>query len=242
MMRHVINDKERKSKAVEMILSVLLLVSFFSVAKETVELVQTINLAKTRQEKICVVIDAGHGGNDPGKIGVNGELEKDINLAIAHKLKDYLETQNIEVVMTREDDKGLYEDSDSNKKVKDMKQRLSIIESKCPALVVSIHQNSYPSESVSGVQVFYYKDSIKSEKAALIMQQQLINTIKPEKEREAKDNTSYYLLKKTSSPIIIVECGFLSNNREAKLLSDENYQKKIAWGIHMGILKYLNSR
>ncbi|WP_334089254.1 N-acetylmuramoyl-L-alanine amidase [Helicobacter typhlonius] len=156
-------------------------------------------------EEITIVVDAGHGGIDPGKIGVNNALEKDINLAIALKLERNLKENGIRVVMTRTDDNGLYKANDSNKKVRDMKNRLEIIEEAKPALAVSIHQNSYPDPSVSGVQVFYYKDSVKSKEAAETMQAQMIQTLKPSKERVAKENGSYYLLKKTSVPIVIVE-------------------------------------
>ena len=191
---------------------------------------------------VTVVIDAGHGGNDPGKVGVNGALEKDINLAIALKLEKDLTEQGINVVMTRTEDKGLYEEGDSNKKVRDMKNRLAIIEGARPVITVSIHQNSYPDASVSGVQVFYYKNSEKSKAAAEIMQEQMISTLKPKKERVAKDKSSYYLLKKTSVPIIIVECAFMSNPTEAELLTTEEYQEKVAWAVYMGIMQYVNSR
>ena len=191
--------------------------------------------------KPCVVLDAGHGGIDQGKIAINGELEKDINLAIAKKVKAYLEAQDVYVVMTRENDDGLYKESDSNKKIVDMKNRLRIIEENQPFLAVSIHQNSYSTEDVSGMQVFYYRDSLSSKEAAACMQEQLITTLKPEKERVPKENTTYYLLKKTSVPMLIVECGFLSNSREAQLLSTEAYQNRVAWAIHLGILRYIGA-
>ncbi|MDE7200806.1 MAG: N-acetylmuramoyl-L-alanine amidase [Lachnospiraceae bacterium] len=180
------------------------------VARESAQFVSTIeeNTRKAFQKdgsEITIVVDAGHGGIDPGKIGINNALEKDINLAIALKLARNLRENGINVVMTRTDDNGLYKETDSNKKVVDMKKRLAIIEEAKPALAVSIHQNSYPDSSVSGVQVFYYKDSVKSKDAADILQTQLIKTLKPKKERVAKDNSSYYLLKKTSVPIVIVE-------------------------------------
>lgn len=189
---------------------------------------------------MTVVIDAGHGGIDPGKVGINDALEKDINLSIALKLKKYLEQQDIRVVMTRETDMGLYEESDSNKKVRDMKNRLAIMEEIKPELVISIHQNSYPEESVSGMQVFYYETSTEGKRLAEIMQQTMIVSLKPQKERTAKANDTYYLLKKTSAPIVIVECGFLSNRAEAELLVSSDYQEKMAWAIHMGVLRYLN--
>ncbi len=188
------------------------------------------------------MVDAGHGGIDPGKIGINNALEKDINLAIARKLERNLRENGINVVMTRTDDNGLYNETDSNKKVRDMKNRLAIIEEAQPTLAVSIHQNSYPDSSVSGVQVFYYKDSLRSKAAAEIMQAQMIRSLKPKKERVAKDNGSYYLLKKTSVPIIIVECAFMSNPTEAQLLTQDDYQEKVAWAIYMGIMQVINSQ
>ena len=157
------------------------------------------------------------------------------------KLKKYLEQQDIHVVMTRQEDKGLYEETDTNKKGTDMKQRLSIMEQSKPALVVSVHQNSYPEESISGVQVFYYRDSLEGKKAAQLMQEQMIETLQPVKKREAKENSTYYILKKTTVPTIIVECGFLSNSTEAGLLVTPEYQEKVAWAIHMGIMRYLNA-
>ena len=202
-------NAERSKKATK-ILTLLLVLAMVMVARESAQFVSTIeeNTRKAFQKdgsEITIVVDAGHGGIDPGKIGINNALEKDINLAIALKLARNLRENGINVVMTRTDDNGLYKETDSNKKVVDMKKRLAIIEEAKPALAVSIHQNSYPDSSVSGVQVFYYKDSVKSKDAADILQTQLIKTLKPKKERVAKDNSSYYLLKKTSVPIVIVE-------------------------------------
>ena len=123
-----------------------------------------------------------------------------------------------------------------------MKNRLTIIEEANPVLAVSIHQNSYPDASVSGVQVFYYRDSVKSKEAAEMMQTQLVKSLKPEKERVAKDNISYYLLKKTTVPIMIVECAFMSNPTEADLLIQNDYQEKVAWAIYLGIMQYINQQ
>jgi N-acetylmuramoyl-L-alanine amidase len=227
-------------------MAILVIALIFTVGKSA-QFVSTvgenvITIFKDKNKDITIAIDAGHGGIDPGKVGVNDALEKDINLAIALKLERNLAQNGINVVMTRTDDDGLYEESDTNKKVTDMKKRLEIIEAANPLLAVSIHQNSYPEPSVSGVQVFYYKDSIKSKEAATIMQAQMIKTLKPEKEREAKDNSSYYLLKKTSVPIMIVECAFMSNPTEADLLTQENYQEKVAWAVYLGVMEYINTQ
>lgn len=190
--------------------------------------------------KPCVVIDAGHGGADPGKVGVDGSLEKDINLKIAKKLAAFLTAADVDVVLTRETDAGLYDENISNKKVQDMKNRVALIEEKRPALTVSIHQNSYHEEYVHGAQVFYYGGSQESKALAERIQQVLAAEIDPDNARQAKANDSYYLLKKTSTPIVIVECGFLSNYEEAQKLSSELYQEKTAWAIHLAVLNYLN--
>lgn len=197
---------------------------------------------KTEDGKICVVVDAGHGGIDPGKVGINGVNEKDINLQIAGYLRQYLEANDIEVVMTRETDEGLNDADASNKKVQDMKRRIEFIDNVSPAITVSIHQNSYPEEYVHGAQVFYYTGSREGQELAQSIQEQLVALVDPENRRQVKANDSYYLLKKTGIPIVIVECGFLSNSAEAEKLCTEAYQKRVAWAIHMGILRYLNSQ
>ena len=237
--------KASRSRNATKILTVLLVLAMIVVAKESAQFVSTLEEHARRgfrgkDDGITIVIDAGHGGIDPGKVGVNKALEKDINLAIALKLERNLKESGINVVMTRREDKGLYEENESNKKVRDMKNRLTIIEEANPVLAVSIHQNSYPDASVSGVQVFYYRDSVKSKEAAEMMQTQLVKSLKPEKERVAKDNISYYLLKKTTVPIMIVECAFMSNPTEADLLIQNDYQEKVAWAIYLGIMEYIN--
>lgn len=200
-------------------------------------------LGKTvKQDDFLVVIDAGHGGIDPGKVGMHGELEKDINLQIAMKCRSYLEQQHILVKMTREEDQGLYRENDTNKKIIDMKNRVTFIEENKPDLVVSIHQNSYVTEGVSGPQVFFYRDSLESKKAAENMQMILNDVLQPEKNRVEKENCTYYLLKKTSVPIIIVECGFLSNDKESRLLTLEEYQERVAWAVFLGIRQYLQQK
>lgn len=188
----------------------------------------------------CVVIDAGHGGDDPGKIGINGVLEKDLNLEISLLVKKYLEMNDVKVVLTRENADGLYDADASNKKVQDMKRRIAIMEEVQPDVTVSIHQNSYPEEYVHGAQVFYYTGSSEGKELAEKIQNRLIKGADPQNTRQIKANDSYYLLKKTSTPIVIVECGFLSNAQEAEKLTQEAYQDILAWEIHMGILQYLN--
>lgn len=189
-----------------------------------------------------VVIDPGHGGEDPGKVGIDGSLEKEINLSIARKLKELLETEGIKVYLTRESDSGLYKDSDTNKKLADMKARCKIIDECNADIVVSIHQNSYSQESVSGAQVFYYQYSEEGKKLAAMIQAELKNGLDTENTREAKSDSTYYMLLHTPCPTVIVECGFLSNSNEAALLNDEEYQEKIATAIAKGVGIYLGGK
>ena len=194
------------------------------------------------KETPVVVVDAGHGGTDPGKVGVDGSLEKDINLAVAERLKTYLEQDDVKVIMTRETDTGLYSETDSRKKMADMKKRCEIIEESGADLVVSIHQNSYHEESVSGGQVFYYRDSSKGKALAEILQDRFDYVLGDQNRRLPKANANYYLLLHVKCPIVIVECGFLSNAAEAEKLCTETYQDRVAWSIHKGILQYLNKK
>lgn len=199
--------------------------------------------AAAQASDMVIVIDAGHGGRDSGKVAVdNVTYEKDVNLAIAYKLKSYLEAEGITVIMTRETDDGLYVESDSNKKAADLRRRIEIIERASPVLVISIHQNSYHEAYVRGAQTFYYTTSEEGKELAEIIQAQLCLSLDPENERKAKANDSYYLLKKTSVPIVIVECGFLSNPEEAALLITKDYQDRVAFQIHLGVMQYLNQK
>lgn len=199
---------------------------------DRVEQRKNIPTAGTPDEKV-VVIDSGHGGSDPGKIGINNALEKDINLQIAQKIQKLLEEQGIKVVMTREDEASLGES-----KVEDLKARVELINRTKPSLAASIHQNSYSDESIHGAQVFYYTHSKEGEGAAKILQEAL-REIEPGNHRQAKANDTYYMLKKTEVPVVIVECGFLSNQKEAEQLCSEEYQIRTAQAIVDGILEYL---
>lgn len=230
-------------RLLSMALTALLLAAMFFVGRGAAAYVAGSGIkAGEEREKLLVVIDAGHGGDDPGKVGINGVYEKDLNLQIAGLVKLFLEANDVEVVMTRDSDQGLYDADASNKKVQDMKRRIALIEETAPALTVSIHQNSYPEEYVNGAQVFYYKQSPEGEALAKKIQSSMTARLDPGKQRVEKANDSYYMLKKTPTPTVIVECGFLSNWEEAEKLCTEEYQNKVAWAIHMGIMQYLSER
>jgi len=193
---------------------------------------------KENEADTVVVIDAGHGGADPGKVGESGALEKDINLSIAGKLRTCLEQNGFRVIMTRENDDGLYSENARNKKREDMEARVRVISGADPDFVVSIHQNSFPDASCKGAQLFYYKDSEDSKKLAEILQKKFSEVLQDGNTRQAKANSDYYLLRKTACPVVIAECGFLSNAAEEALLVSDAYQEKVAEALCLGILQY----
>lgn len=180
----------------------------------------------------------GHGGFDPGKVGVNNSLEKDINLIIAKKVEKRLSDSGYTVYMTRTEDVALCDGSEKSKKLTDMKNRVKLIEDAGPALAVSIHQNSY-SAGTKGAQVFYYAQSEQGKKFANVMQSTIKELLQSDNNRVEKPNDSYYMLRKVSCPLVIVECGFLSNPDEEALLNDETYQQKMAEAICEGVENFL---
>lgn len=225
-------------RALETAMGVVLILAIAVMAERT-KVHDVFQNTQAAVEKKTIVIDAGHGGSDPGKIGINKVLEKEINLKIAEKLKTFLEMEDIKVVMTRETDAGLESADASNKKADDMRKRCQLIDDANPCFTVSIHQNSYHEEAIKGAQVFYYEQSEEGKKIAECIQKHLIEQVDSSNKRVAKANGSYYLLKKTQQPTVIVECGFLSNFEEAEKLNDDYYQEKLAWAIHMAIMELL---
>ena len=149
-----------------------------------------------------------------------------------------MEARGLKVKMTRKDDAGLYDESAENKKVQDLKRRVELINETQPDIAVSIHQNSYPSADVKGAQVFYYADSPQGEKMAGKLQKRLA-ALDEKNDRAIKANDTYFLLKRTEVPTLIVECGFLSNPEEAELLTDDGYQEEMSKAIVEGIMDCL---
>ena len=194
--------------------------------------------SRQSRTKYCVVVDAGHGGDDPGKIGTAGTLEKEINLAIAKRLEALLKQADVAVVMTRTDNNGLYDENASGKKVQDMKRRVSMMEEAKADLAVSIHQNSLPSSKrTHGAQVFY---GIEEGSAALAnaVQRLLNETVNLENQKAEKSiDPSIYLMKNVTAPAILIECGFLSNENETALLKSADYQQKLAVVIATSLLR-----
>lgn len=231
---------EKQCRVLGLVMLFLLFASVIVLSRQVADYTREVSGKKIEtKEKPKVVIDVGHGGFDPGKVGIDGTREKDVNLQIGQKLEKYLLANDISVIMTRREDVSLGDGTKGNTKVQDMKKRVSVIENEAPDLAVSIHQNSYPEEEIKGAQVFYHSSSSAGKKLAEQVQKELINRVDNENRRQAKGNTNYYLLKKTRVPLVIVECGFLSNAKEAEMLCDDSYQERLAYAICMGILKYL---
>lgn len=226
----------KSKRPLELCMGILLIAGALVLSREVVQVV-----SENQRAAKTIVVDAGHGGTDPGM--VTDELkEKDINLAISKKLKDYLEKEGYWVEMTRTEDHGLYEEGSRNQKAQDMQNRVALIAEKKPLLTVSIHQNSYPDPSVKGPQVFYYEDSVEGEKLADCIQNQMNVKLEVENPRKAKGNTSYYLLKKSSGILNIIECGFMTNPQEAANLQKEAYQQKVVEAVGSGIIEYLGMK
>lgn len=192
---------------------------------------ETISLPNTNK---VIVIDAGHGGFDPGAIGITGKEEKTVNLAIALKLQALLEQGGANVILTRSTDDAVA----SNKK-EDMRERKNIKESAEGDIFLSIHLNSFPEEKYKGAQVFYPKGSEESKVMAEFIQASLINIVDKGNNRVAKELIDMYLIKNSKIPSNIIECGFVSNYEEEKQLATDEYQDKIAWAIYIGLTEYL---
>ena len=183
-----------------------------------------------------VIIDAGHGGMDGGAVGVNGVLEKELNLEMATVLSALMRVSGYNVVTTRTDDTMLTtEDGRGTAKNQDLKKRLEIASEYPEGLMISLHCNKFPSENCKGLQVYYSENELARDTASSIQDTvaRLLQTTNHRKPKQA--DSSIYLLNRAVTPSVLVECGFLSNTEECNLLCDEGYRKKLALCILCGI-------
>ena len=224
-------------RMMERIMAVLLIVCFLLLSWHAAR--ASAETGEKKQDNRTVVVDPGHGGKDPGMTGAGGLEEKGINLEISLKLRDILEKQGFNVVLTRDTDRGLYDEDASGKKLQDLQRRTELIRKAEPLLTVSIHQNSYSDPDVKGPQVFYFQGSNEGKSLAEALQKSLNEKLEIADPRSVKGNSSYYLLKKSPSVTVIAECGFLTNPSEAEKLQDEAYQYKVAEALAEGIEAYL---
>lgn len=186
-----------------------------------------------------VVLDAGHGGEDGGTVGVNDLLEKDVNLDVALRLRDLLTANGIPVVMTRTEDVLLYDrnaDYKGRKKSLDLAARRQIAEDTPDCIFVSIHMNSFPDPRYNGLQVWYSPNNPKSKVIADTVQKNAKAVLQPDNERGIKAATdAIYLLHRLNVPAVLVECGFLSNPAEAEKLATPAYRRDVAFTLFLAV-------
>ena len=196
-------------------------------------------------EAPTVVLDAGHGGEDCGAVGVNGVYEKDLNFSICAFLAAQLRSAGYRVIETRTKDALLYDHdtvTPGHKKVTDLTSRLEIASSYPGALVISIHMNSFPSPSSCGLQVWYSPAFAEAKELAEGIQTQVKNTLQPENHRKPKGSAgAIYLLDRAENPTVLVECGFLTNPEECAKLTEGEYQKELSFVLFCAIMDYIMS-
>jgi len=180
---------------------------------------------------------------DGGAIGVDGQIEKEINLSIALKLDTMLRAYGFQTIMTRDSDVSIHSPDAKTvrqQKTSDLKNRLKLLEDTSSGILISIHQNKYSQSSAHGTQVFYGKNCPESKELAEMLQKTITGYLQPENAREIKQATKdIYILYQATKPAVMVECGFLSNAAEADKLTDEGYQDQIAFSICMALMNCL---
>ncbi len=186
-----------------------------------------------------IVIDAGHGGRDGGSVGIGGTIEKEINLIYALALRDKLVESGYKVVLTRPDDNGLYDENAKNKKQSDMKARFDIIKQANPSLVISIHMNSFTDKSARGAHTYFRLGDPASRTCANLIQNAFSTYC------NAKTNTAsvgdYYILNCSYYTAVLIECGFLSNAEEERLLNTVDYRNKVVNAISSALMLYFGN-
>lgn len=221
-------------------LAVLLIVVLFSCFRYNNNIY---DVFKSESYIPTVIIDPGHGGEDGGTSSDDGILEKDINLSVSLYIAEILKCSGYNVIMTRSDDNQIGDNSLPSirqRKISDVRKRLEITKTYPDALFVSVHQNHYSSSKYSGAQVFYSPKSPDSRILADMVQTSIVSLLQNDNMRKIKEiGTNVYLLYNCENPAIMVECGFLSNAAETKLLATPDYQKKIAFSVACGIIKFL---
>lgn len=222
-------------------LIIIMLISILTNIKKTVE---TIDAAGDKPDRIRILLDPGHGGVDQGASGDLKIAEAPINLAIAKKLMSFLEGSGFEVEMTRYDDQGLYTDLSGtirDKKNEDLKNRVDLINKSRSDLVISVHLNYFPQKQYYGAHVFYQKNNEAITKtAAETIQESMKNILDKSNTRVPQLKKGIKIMDDAKVPVVLIECGFLSNNDEERKLISDDYQEKTAWAIYAGLLKHFN--
>lgn len=236
---------EKIFKRVNIIFTIALvfvvLLSLFSHINKTSETIDA--SGKEQVRKIKILIDPGHGGVDQGASGDLGIGEAPINLKISEKLMMFLEGSGFDVEMTRYEDEGLYSLKAKTiraKKNEDLANRVKMINESDADMVISIHLNSFPQEQYYGAHVFYQNNNMTGKIAAEMLQDSLKSILDNENKRVPQVKKGIKIMDDTTLPVLLIECGFLSNPAEEKRLVSEEYQEKTAWAIYTGLIKYFN--
>lgn len=227
----------KKKYIITLIISIVIVLYLFKIYSEEQDVVPTFSPIANR----IIAIDPGHGGIDPGAVSIRGTKEDEVNLDIALKLKRLVEQSGAIAIMTREEDVGLYSDeAESLRQMKreDLKARKELVEDSESEIFISIHLNSFINTRYYGAQTFYRQESEEGQKLSIKIQEKLRDILDKDNKRQPQKRDNIYVLNEIDIPSVLVECGFLSNPNEDKLLRDENYQEKIAWAIYTGILDY----
>jgi N-acetylmuramoyl-L-alanine amidase len=231
-----------KKRLIFLNLSIVLSIFFYSLQTNNLKNSYEIEaVSSTPVSNHTIILDAGHGNPDGGAVGEDGSIESTLNLDIVLKLQNLLESSNCTVILTRSDENGIYEttaDTIREQKVSDMKNRVKIANNSDAEMFISIHMNKLEQSSYSGWQTFYKNTDETSKKIAENIQTSLNYFIKKENTRTIKSISGIYLTKNVEIPLVLIECGFLSNAEENELLQTEAYQDELAWSIYIGIMDY----
>ena len=222
---------------------VALVVGFTAAVGLCVRVIAAPTPVSAEQQTMRIVLDAGHGGIDGGVVGKKtGSKESDLNLSIAYKCKAVLDDMGFETFLTRKTEAGLYDTATRGFKKRDMQNRKTLIEKVNPSLVISIHQNFYPSQKTRGAQVFYLKNHEGGKLLATGLQKRLNELYASDGARgRVQAAGEFFMLKCAPCPSVIVECGFLSNADDERLLTSETWQKRLAETIGSGVLSYFSA-
>ena len=190
-----------------------------------------------------IVIDAGHGGIDGGATSCSGVLESKLNLEIALKLEAVMQLLGFDTVMIRSTDTSVYTDGNTiaSQKVSDLKERVRIVNNTPNAILISIHQNTFPDGRYSGAQVFYGGDE-ESRELAQTLQMNFNQTLCRGSNRKSKKAQGVYLMQNIDCPGLLIECGFLTNPQEEAKLRDDEYQKQLCCVIAATISGFTHSQ
>lgn len=229
------------SRIILISLAIFLITAIFSLVQFLYPKTETVSITETDAIPFTVIIDPGHGGEDGGAVGFAGSLEKQINLSVSLEIERLFNFSGIGCILTRSSDVLLYKDGQENrKKYYDLKNRVDFVNEFENPIVISVHQNKFPLEKYSGLQVYFSDNNNSSQKLATIIQNRNKEFLQKDNNRQIKKGgRNIYILDKLECPAVLVECGFLSNFDEEKLLMDKSYQKKLAFLIFSSVAEFV---